>query len=320
MKLPPRKLPPKPSATPTALAPARGHPASVVLGKPKPPPANLLADILNGKKYDEHRMDMSRTDWRIHVSGLIDVTPSTKFCPRQYAISHFEQRERSPRGMTAGAKILFKLGDALHDLVRDEFINSPYGHTAFGCWHCPCKHVQITNATRPRLDMRCTRCGEWPGIYQEVDLYIGDYHLVGHPDFVIKWHGVYLLYEIKTLDRADVVFDNMTEPLGAHTLQASFYYFMMKKLNYNVSPQVRYLYVDRSTTKIFSGHPYKEFISRHSMADRLSPFLDKAAVVVSSIKSKKLPQRICDAANCTRAKRCSVAVSCFSRTSDAIAA
>ncbi len=286
-----------------------------------PLPRPLLETVINARQGDPKRADMRRDDFRIHVSDLIKTDALGKFCPRELVLSHFEQREKVFKGLPPGMELLYALGNAIHTWARTKYIKSQRGASAWGSWRCSCGRTKREGCSRPNIRNPanvCAYCRTPVWIYVEYSLYLHEYRLVGHPDFIIKWGSRYYLVEIKSIDRVDVDFDTLTAPLGDHTLQASFYYWMMKALGINVDDHIIYLYIDRSSRKAFSGYPVKEFWVQRSGGDRIKPFLDKCKAVINAVESKTLSPRICQTHKATRAKNCGACVSCFERRSDAI--
>lgn len=284
------------------------------------PPRGMLAEMLNQKSIEQSRIG-GREDFRIHVSSLIKVEKPWAFCPREQTINYFESRERQPRGLTPGFKLLFKMGHAIHALICESFRDSRYGDAMWGRWTCRCGRLDF-QGQRPDFRSRCRICRQPADQYHEYHLEVLKYRLVAHPDMLLKWGKRYYLYEFKTIDRKDVDFATLTAPLGDHVLQASFYFWVMKWLGFDVSPMIRYVYVDRSTTKLFtmggSNPVYKEFTVKTSPSERIKPFVGKAQQVMTAIETRVLPPKICDSINCTRAKNCSVAISCFERRSNRV--
>lgn len=281
--------------------------------KPAGPwPVKVMADHLNVPTID-HSRNRAGGRVRIHVSELIRSEKRFLFCPREHVLHHLEAFKFASRGLSPGFDLLFSVGHAIHDHARNRFIKyNPLGRFAYGVWKCACGHTFI-EGVRPTNPDICKKCNTETIIYHEMSLYHPDYKIVGHPDFVIKYSKKFILYEIKTVDRVDVIFDEMRHALGDHQLQGTFYYYLMKYLGMDVDPLIRYLYVDRSTSKLFSGTVYKEFQEKVSPGSRIKPFLEKATEVITALDKKELPKRICEEANCPRAKQCKVAVSCFAR-------
>jgi hypothetical protein len=288
-------------------------------------PDNLIADTMNAGRHDKSRMRVGDKEFQIHVSDLIKVDRAYEFCAREHALNFLDRREEYGRGLTPGFELLFELGHAIHRLVRWKFLRfNKLAHAAWGRWMCDCEDTIVTGF-KPAVGANvCKRCGSTPHKYEEYRIHSKEYRLVGHPDFLLRVKrkgGKYriIIYEIKTLDRKDIDFDRMTYPLGDHTLQASFYYWMLREEGFDVDPNIRYLYVDRSTSKLWFGYPYKEFTLRASPIDRLQPFLAKAKVLLRAMETGELPPRICPNATCARAKNCKVAVTCFNRRSNRVA-
>lgn len=276
------------------------------------PPDTLLSAVLNATQTDRRRM-RADSEIRIHVSDIMRTDKDTAFCPREHAIVRLERLESGGRRISPGANLLFAQGHAIHDHIRNQFIErSPFGHLAWGNWRCHCAHLRIERKCWGQVrDTRCDRCHLPPTVYEEIDLYSPRFKLVGHPDFYVKWGKTLYIYEIKTIERADIDFDEINAPLGDHVLQASFYYHLSTYMRLPVATRLRFLYTDRSTRKMFVGYPYRELQANASPASRLEPFFNKATALIRGVETGRLPARICENITCSRAKRCRVALSCF---------
>lgn len=279
-------------------------------------PPNLMSDVLNQPTTQTPR-GLQRSDYRVHVSSLIRSSKNNEFCPRSFVLNYIENNRTSVEQLRPSMQLLFDAGNSMHETARNKWIeNSPYKQMAFGNWSCRCGKTTVKASTKPfnalGKTLRCPDCHTLVNRYEELDLELTDYKITAHPDFAIKIAGKLLLVEIKTLDRADIDFDSIEAPFGDHTLQGSFYYWIMKELGYDLHDNVLYLYIDRSSKKLFKGEVYREFIVKPSPKNRLDVPKAKAMAVKHSIDSGKLPKKICDSMSCGRAKNCKQLVSCFS--------
>jgi hypothetical protein len=279
------------------------------------PPANLMADTLNQGGVKRSRRKVGDGDYWLHVSDLMKTDSRTRFCAREFALHYLERKVYAGAGLSPGFELLFATGHAIHDHARNMFVaRSEFRDVAWGIWACPCGRSH-GEGHFPSQEVVCRHCRRPRSVYHEIDLFSEKFRIVGHPDWIIKWGKWFHLYEIKTIDRADIDFDAMYAPLGDHTLQATFYYYLMVARGYKVSPELRYLYVDRSTRKLFGGYPYKEFIRRVDPIERLEPFLNLATTLQTSIAERRLPDRICATPTTPRARACQTCISCFERRS-----
>jgi len=288
-------------------------------------PVGLIADTVNHPTVDRHRSGRYTLDrYWIHVSDLIRSSTDKRFCPREYALMMVENKTGQARTVSPGMALLHRIGHAVQEHLTNDFISrSPHGGKIWGNWKCPCRNLHVIGAHRP--GMECPRCRQ-PFIYEEIDLVDDENRIVGHPDLIVVWNGTLHIYEIKTIDREAVNFETLDAPLGDHTIQATMYYWMARKMHeqgklpYPVSPFIDYVYADRSNRKLFFGKPYKEFTKRASPHERIEPMLANAKAVKDALANMVLPPRICKGSRETRAKHCGMCVSCFSRTKDAISA
>ena len=279
------------------------------------PPFGIVADIANRGFMDRHRGDANSHDFVIHVSDLIRPDKARAFCAREWALRHFESRETPGKIITPGFALLFAVGNAVHDSVRNAFIQrSEFADAAWGTWSCRCGFTKRTGPFTKGL--ACKRCGTPALVYEEYDLYSKTHRLVGHPDLLLLWGDTYYIYEIKTIDKKDVDFETLTHPMGDHVLQASFYNWMLREEGKKVDPTLRFIYADRSTKKLFNGTIYKELTAPTAPISRLQPFLDKATSLDRAIVSRVLPDRICDSPMTSRARNCTSCTGCFMRQSN----
>ncbi len=272
-----------------------------------------MASVLNTRSIDQARYAAIRKDdYYLHVSDIMKVNNTHEFCPRQYVLSYLQDPGQNIRQLTPGQELLFATGHALHDLARNKFMqNSPYGKFAYGEWRCTCGAC-IVKGLRPKATV-CTVCDTPVSIYEELTVLDQEHRIVGHPDFLLYIDGVFHIYEIKSIDRKSISFEDLKHPLGDHVLQATFYYWLLKRAGLRVSRTLRIVYADRNLKKMFGGVVYKEFVQMASDEVRLQPFYDKAQEVRAALTKNLYPHRICENSTCTRAKNCAQVVSCFSR-------
>lgn len=308
-------------------------------------PVGLIADILNNDSIDFYRAKgHTATDYLIHVSDLIQVNSTRKFCPRQRALSLFEKRDDTNyRKIPPGMRLLHALGHAAQSHITNEFIaRSANRDKVWGNWRCRCGQFAVHFKFKSEVAAeKCHVCKQAPEIYEEISITWHDYNITGHPDLIIVWNGILHIYEIKTIDRQGVDFDAMEAPLGDHTLQGSMYYWIIRSIieretaqlaehpgafnrsiPFDIDPFVNYIYVDRSNKNLFKRIFYKEFVKRASNMERITPMLDLAQSLRDSLKTKILPPRldVCGGPNSPRAKNCHCALSCFNRTRNIIRA
>jgi hypothetical protein len=282
-------------------------------------PDDLIAATLNGRQRRHERGHIDdNTIPRLHVSSLIKSGSADFFCPREFVMRYMERRETGGGGVSPKFELLWAVGHFYGNYIVQKFIdkNPEYAKFAWGDWTCRCGYNRLHRQTLP--DATCERCEGPMNVYLEVDLFDPKRWVVGHADLIMLVNDTFFIYEFKSIDRADIVFDKITEPLGDHLLQASHYYYMLKAEGKKVSPRIRFVYVDRSMEELYTRKPFREVYGRAITADRLGRIYQRAKSCHSSIRLGKLPERKCKDIECSRAKQCSVAVSCFARTQDKI--
>lgn len=283
--------------------------------------STTTADVPLGVVADCNNMDTlsvsrtSLTDVSIHVSDLIKAEPATIFCPREYYLHFHNQRQFPPRKVSPGMDLIFYSGSAIHDKTVKTFIeNSPFGKYVYGKWTCKCGHKKYVGYRPKGADYICPRCHTLADNYNELDVYNSLYGITAHPDLLILYRGILYLYEIKTFDRKGLDFDNIKEPFGDHKLQAGCYYKLLQDMGYKVYNGVRFIYIDRSTSKIFFGRPFRELEwcpENDATYEAVLRLLELAKQTAADIRNKQIPARCCTDAFCDRAKHCAVASLCF---------
>lgn len=285
-------------------------------------PTDLIADTLNkrARKHDRVRTDNEAIP-RLHVSSLIKSDSADFFCPREFVLRYMERRETGGGAIPPKFELLYAVGHFYGNYIVQKFIerNKDYGKYAWGDWSCTCGATKRTRVTFAEVeDLSCPTCKQPVHNYIETDLFDPKKWVVGHADLILKVGDVYYIYEFKTIDRADIVFANIAAPLGDHLLQASHYYYMLKAEGKRVHNIIRFVYVDRSMSGLYTEKPFREVYGRAIEADRLRRIYVRAKTCHSSIKEGVLPERKCKEIECSRAKQCTVAVSCFARASDKV--
>ena len=220
-------------------------------------PLGVVADCNNLDILSDNRTSLS--DVSIHVSDLIKAEPTTAFCPREYYLHFHTRRQFPPRKVSPGMDLVFYSGAAIHDKTVKTFIaNSPFGKYVYGKWTCKCGHKKFVGYKPNGPAYICPRCCTLADNYNELDVHNARYGISAHPDLLILYRGILYLYEIKTFDRKSLDFDTIKTPFGDHKLQAGCYYKLLQEMGYKVHKNVRFIYVDRSTSKVFFGRPFKE--------------------------------------------------------------
>lgn len=297
---------------------------------PKSLPKNAIADALNVTTMDAPR-SANKKRFRIHVSSVIQSKGPQQFCARYHVLSYHGQKLKAGGKITPGRRLLFATGSFLGEWVVAQFIaNSPYGEYVYAKWSCEDytenpKHPEFgkhdyvldtyVNVTRDHLHCGC---GKERRKHNEIDLELESLMIVGHPDIVVRLgdnpsNYKFYVYEVKSVDRADIAFDDITIVFADHRLQVTFYYQIMRAQKKRVSNQLRVLYVDRSNRKLFAGQPIKEITTTPEDDELMKPFLDNLNLVKQGINTGRLPSKICKDVGCERARNCEVAVECFLR-------
>lgn len=224
-----------------------------------------------------------------------------------------ERREAAGGGLPPKFQLLFAVGHYYGEYIVQEFLrrNQDWARYAWGNWRCICGHSKRERVCMPKAT--CKRCNHPVDRYVEIDLFNPKKTVIGHADLIFLYNGVFYVYEFKSIDRADIVFEEINDPLADHLTQASNYFYMLKGEGVRVDPLVRFVYVDRSMDGLYTKNPFREVSAKAIPASRLSRFYKRADHAITAIEKGILPKRKCEDIGCSRAKNCTVAISCFNR-------
>lgn len=288
-------------------------------------PEGSLAKLLNMPFTSYGRMgETAQAETYLHVSDLLKNKKDNRFCIREAVLRHFERPYRPKGTVPAKMRLLWDTGNLIGDeIVLRRLIEESleYRHLVWGDWQCVnCGHVEVEFGYRPPRGSEdtprgsCSECGCWTFRYKEVDLREKTVNLVGHPDLLLRLEdGTIVIYEIKTINRTDIPWDSINRPLGDHHMQASYYYYLLKREGYKVSRRIRFLYVDRSLDDMYREKPYKELVEDVLPVSRIQPGIDTCRKTQEHITARTLPDRICESCKDTRTNKCTVVSSCFGR-------
>lgn len=284
----------------------------------------MISETLNSTSVNFPRVSASG-DYRIHVSDALETEGPRAFCAREHVLAAHSPRTRVRGKITPARELLFGTGHFIHDFVLQKIIQrSPHAPNIFAHWSCKewtynsTDHERFTGKLVNARHARC-KCGLPLDVHHELDLELPKLLLVGHPDIVFLHNDRFYIHELKTWDRKDLPFDDISVPIASHRLQVSFYYKMLQAMvpqlapGATVSRNIVVDYIDRGNSKLFGGNPYKSLRMRPEPDEHLDKFKNRLEHVVVGMRTGKLPKRICPDINCTRARNCDLAVECFGR-------
>lgn len=270
-------------------------------------PDNFVKDILDKSDKTPEKSRAGTYKKHVHVSSL-----AYNFCPRQYAIA-IKENLSLYESLTGGHKVTFALGRAAEKHVREGFIESYGVNNIYAKWECECKRSYREGFFK--ADAVCP-CGKPLDVFAEPDIVDDENGVKGHPDLVFNYQKTLFVMEIKSMNKKD--WDELTEPLQSHLMQAGLYPKLLSMKREGISPVVVFIYV----TKDFKwGSPYKEFhvdMSDPKYVTMHENMLAEAKEVKDYVETGKTPQRICPSLSSTMAKKCPVAFRCFHSYEDTI--
>lgn len=270
-------------------------------------PDNFIKNILDKEDRVPERSRAGSYNQHVHVSSL-----AYNFCPRHYAIA-IKENLALYESVTGGHKVMWKIGRAVEEHVRDTFIESYGARNVWAKWHCrDHKDTFREGFYKPET----CHCGKLLDTYAEADIQDDENGVVGHADLIFRYKNTLFAKEIKSMNKAQ--WDELTEPLDTHIMQAGMYPKLLGKRLKNISPIVTFIYV----TKDFKfGSPYKEFhvdMSEAKYVKMHDDMLAEAKQVKDFVQKGKSPERICASLASPLAKKCPVNFRCFNVYDDEI--
>lgn len=252
-------------------------------------------------------MNTFRDGEHLHVSDVIGK------CLRQIALSRDVGLRPSVRDLRDSEAITFRMGSALHDMVRDRFAENAKS-TIYGRWRCPCAHTTTDARTLETVGKKhtCTKCGHVPFIYVEVEIEDDEYGLTGSPDLLLLLPEVSALHVVEIKSISGKGFTELSRAMPDHVIQCLFYWHLMKRARKKITDKISILYVNKEYS---FKDPYREFVIDAAAAEhRLADYIEDLKAFRSYVGGNggPLPYRGCPTIGSPAAKDCSVRVSCFS--------
>lgn len=286
----------------------------IVADKERKPPGKVITVF---RKGDTPVLDMLdsipreisafRAGEYVHVSDLIGK------CVRQIALSDRHSIPMPPQLLSASMGLTFAQGTAIHDYVKS-LLQRKYLSSMYGRWSCACGHTTTVSPSYHKevVGQSCGRCGGALSKYEEMELREPTLRIKGSPDVVISLDGRGTLHAIEIKSMASEQWKALVRPVPDHVTQVVLYWYLLRELGYRVSAHVSILYATKGF--LFKGSPFKEFIlDAESSLKHIEDYKEDAAALVAYAKTGELPPRIkCGTYKCPEAKKCHVALECFS--------
>ena len=249
-------------------------------------------------------VDGDRNSGYLHISSLLTG------CVRRIALAERFKVAPQPTMVQPSLGLVFAQGNAIHDYVKKQFCIG-YKDNMYGEWTCLCGNWRTTPMVQRDIpQQKCPTCNTLPSEYAELALEDDEHGVVGSPDIILYHRGKGFLYPVEVKSIESEAFKALVRPKPDHVLQLTFYWYLLRRRDYKVANKSSILYV----TKGFNySQPYKEFmISPEDEVDRLLPYLEEAASLVTARAGGAIPPRKqCSSIDCTTAKQCPVATICF---------
>lgn len=296
----PAGAPAAPEPTPTPAAPVARAPRTRGIQTP-----GLLKPVLERVDSVPQHMREQGSD-RIHVKGLM------RDCPRSLQLAQRSVVPLFQESPTGGHQVMWKIGRAVEEHIRNQYIRGVDGRNVRGKWTCKCGALEIRADNRPDEDVICEACRSTAHTYKELGIYNADYGIIGSPDMILIVDGLDVVVEIKSMQQEE--FEQLNgQPHGNHVEQAALYRWLSMQAGRAVAPYVVIVYC---TKRFVWGSPYEEMhvdVSEGTYWDTgVQLNLEKARMIQRRELCPRLPE--CVAPARPRAKKCPTCVDCFSRS------
>lgn len=264
---------------------------------------NLITEIVSAQ--DRIPEPGRVPDGHIHLTSLIDA------CARQLVI--LRETETIPTSPVTGAhRVMWKMGRAAEQHVRDSYIQAVNYEGVYGGWECMCKRTKYTGFFDHRAS-KCKHCGYQPTKYFEMSMIDPETKIVGNPDLVIFVDGKFLIIELKSMNKDD--FDALEQPVPNHCIQGGGYRRLYDLNDLPVHDHGVIIYVKKDF--VWRGSPYKEKhvdLTSRAVTGSLDIMWDMASQITNGTLDN-LPPKVsaCTSLTCTRAKNCPALMDCFQR-------
>lgn len=245
----------------------------------------------------------------LHVSDL-----TKNLCLRKVALAEKYHMPMPSENLWPNTRITYGQGHAIADSILKDLKHSS-GNILHGHWDCACKKTTYTGTYTDAMDKSCASCGTRPANYREVKVVDDEYRISGSIDVLLNIRDWMYVVEVKS--KKGELWAQLEAPDPEHVIQATFYYWLLKRNNVKVHDKLSIIYVSKTQTR---DTPYKEFIVQPSkMLRRLDDYLDEALEYATYKKTGKLPAKThCANIDCTKARKCHVSTPCFDEYREAL--
>lgn len=271
------------------------------------PLSSLIAERF---KTDEPVLPLAPTSY-IRSSGVSSI------CPREEILCVKHSVVRAKR-FDPNTNMIFAHGTGLHHAIQN-IVLPALGSVLYGRWRClTCGKLHAAGAPNAPLlesiilkpNTKC-ECGGSEYLYEEVSLQSDQYRLTGHPDGFLKldeYEGFGLL-EAKSISPKGA-WEVRHCPKMDHVIQSQIYMW------FTGTQWAQILYWDKGVNG--TGALTEHHVERDD--DTIEETLKGVQLMWEGVRSAcssnpadnlALPEKICMAIDCPRAKVCSVSKQCF---------
>jgi hypothetical protein len=253
---------------------------------------------------------MFRAGGYLHVSDLLYK------CLRKIAICEETLTPMPSESVFPSTGLTFAMGHAIGDFIVDR-VAERAPDKLYGSWTCLCGASVKRGCTSEQAkadEHECATCETGFHKYKELSLFDEEYYTVGNVDLALmdEQQGL-ILGELKSM--AANQWDQLEVPVPAHKAQILLYWWLARRLGYDLADKVVILYANKSYLR---SSPYKEFVLQPSLEmSYIQDYLEDLEAWKRFKNGEGRPPRIvCPSISAPAAKKCHVCVECFNEHSD----
>lgn len=281
--------------------------------RPEPEEESHPEDYFTRKVWltDSAPDDMRGGTEYLHATSLIGM------CERREVLASLAGASAvSTRQVMGALRIVWALGRAAENHVRDQFVKAEQRRGIHARWVCRCGQTEQEGLWE---QLTCPVCDQPVDRFRELALWDHDAKIVGNPDLMydLPHSGNRRVVEIKSI--AGQAYKELVAPVPDHVLQAHLYRRMLIGGDVVPDESVSVVYV----SKEFTPRPYKEFtvpITRE-ISETLDGLWERAYRIKEWKQARAegrrppLPPRLeaCSRPDTGKAKGCDQCSACFSR-------
>jgi hypothetical protein len=286
--------------------------------------AKQLPATFSLKKYLHEHMGGYDPPRSVHVLHASEMTRDLEFCPRSFALMRSLNETPKASYVETSLRYTYDLGRLIEQGLREIWAKD----IAVGDWACTSCGLLHSFQFRP---WKCSSCSSGRFVYREVRFTSQICGASGSVDVLVKLPGYEkaVMVEAKSMDKD--MWKSLVAPMAEHRLRTNLYLRLIAESDHPYrefidTDKAFILYMvkgygtaDASLEKLGINEnftPFKEYVIKRN-DEETQPLVDRAIQLKlweDGNGAVIYPDRICEAANTSRASKCPVKTPCFAHS------